>query len=168
LRDNEKYVLSREQINLNEYNRLKSDKNYIDVAYNKENGGLKATHIDHSFDPNKGKYEKEIQKIGFKHGNSVILGAEKGDPKGKRYADGLWNDKRFEVGTSLGEGKNNVKSILNHARDKWAKVAIVYFPNEKIYSYERLQNGVKKYNGQTNYRFEQIIYIVNENIFIYQ
>ena len=154
--------------NFIEYIKLKIDKNYIDVAYNKENGGLKATHVRHNFDPNRGKYEKEVQEIGFKNGNSIILESEKGDTIGQKYADGLWNGKAFDVGTSLGIGQNNIKSILNHARSKNAEIAIIYFPDKNLYSYERLNKGISKYNGQTKYKFYKIIYIVDGNLYEYK
>ena len=98
-------IIRKKKDNFNEYKRLRSDKNYIDVVFCTETGGLMATHKEHNFDKHKGHYEKEVQYIGFKYGNSVILESEKGNVLGKSYPDGLWNGKDFEIATSLGIGK---------------------------------------------------------------
>jgi hypothetical protein len=154
--------------NFIQYNKLKEDKNYFNVVYSEETGGLMATHKEHCFDPKRGIYEKMVQQIGFENGYAVILESEKCKRLGERYPEGTWNGQTFEIGTSLGTGKNNIKAILNHAREKKVKIAIIYFPNEKIYSYKRLQDGVSKYYGQTKYKFSEIIYVVNNEIHKYK
>ncbi len=146
------------------YENYKSNPDYKDCKFNWINGGLKATHKGHSFDPNKGHYEKEVQEVGFKNGHRVVLENEKNGEDKQRFAEGLWNGKTFEIGTSLGVGNNNIKHILNHCKDKDAKIAVIYFPKEELFTRERLFDGIYKYNGQAEYRFEQIIYIVGENI----
>jgi Phage Mu protein F like protein len=152
-----------------EYNKLLSDKNYTDVDYDKENGGLKATHILHSFSPNNGHYEKEARDILFKAGNKIILEKElleKGEKNipGKKHIDGYLNDVSCDISSIIGQGKNTIKRALNHARQKGAETAILYFPNEAAYSEARYQEGINKYNGQTKYRFKKIILIVGETI----
>ena len=154
--------------NHKEYIQYAKNTNYNNVKFSWDNGGLMATHKEHSFDPNRGRHEKDVQKIGFANGNTVIFESEKSSTIGMKHNDGLWNNEPFEIGTSLGTGKNNIKSILNHAKGKRANVAIIYFPEKGIYSHERLRDGVKKYNGQTQYRFKKILYIVDGVIHKYK
>lgn len=144
------------------------DANYEDVEFNWDNGGVKATHKDHNFDKNTGIYEKKVQKIGFDNGNSVVLTSEHGKEIGENYVDGIWNGMSFEIGTSIGTGKNNIKKILNHCREKEANIAVIYFPEKSNYSNNRIYKGISKFNGQTDYRFSLILCIVEDSIIAYK
>ena len=154
--------------NAEQYRTLKANPDYKDVDFDWKTGGLKATHKDHNFDKVGGQYELEAQRAEFKDGNKVIFGSEKGGVIGQKYIEGLWNDHSFEIGSSLGTGKNNIKGILNHCKDKEAEVAVIYFPKPELYSFERLKNGIKRYNGQTDHRFKEIIYIVDGKVNSYK
>ena len=154
--------------NAEQYRTLKANPMYKDVDFDWKIGGLKATHKDHNFDKVGGQYELEAQRAEFKDGNKVIFGSEKGGVIGQKYIEGLWNDHSFEIGSSLGTGKNNIKGILNHCKDKEAEVAVIYFPKPELYSFERLKNGIKRYNGQTDHRFKEIIYIVDGKVKSYK
>lgn len=149
------------------YQSLLADTNYQNIRFNPQNGGLMATHIDHCFNITNGQYEKEVQKIAFEEGHSVILTSEKGKQDGQKYVDGLWDGMTFEVGTSLGVGKNNIKGILKHCQSKKAEVAVIYFPDKNLFSMERLIKGILQYDGQTDYCFAHIIYIVEEKCYYY-
>lgn len=59
-----------------EYAKYLTYNNYKNVGINLMNGGLKASHTNHSFDRITGKYETVLQNIGFKNGYRVILESE--------------------------------------------------------------------------------------------
>jgi len=121
------------EANRKEYERLLNDGNYTDVRFNPQNGGLSATHKEHTFDPKRGTYEINVQDIGYKHGNAVILDSEKGKDIGERYTDGLWNGKSFEISATETGTSNNIKKGLNHCASKpKVKVAVLFFPNDNF------------------------------------
>lgn len=142
-----------------EYDKYSSNKDYYDVELG-SNNGVKATHTGHSFDPKTGHYEKEVQKILYEKGNRIILTDERSNIPGKK-ADGILNEQSFDISTILGDGKNAIKRAFQHTQAKGAEVAILYFPKSKLYSRERVFQGVRMYNGQTSYRFKSIIVVVN-------
>lgn len=141
--------------------RYSTNANYYDVESNSLNG-LKATHKRHNFDPHTGKYEKDVLNIMFEKGNHIVLEDESDGSKKK--PDGILNEKSFDLSTILGDGKNTIKRALNHSREKNAELAVLYFPDESLFSLKRITDGVKMYQGQTKYRFKNIIYIVNGEI----
>ena len=55
------------------YRRLKEDKNYGHVKYDRISGGMSASHKEHNFDKVGGKYEKTAQNVGRRNGHAVIL-----------------------------------------------------------------------------------------------
>ncbi|MCQ2315586.1 MAG: hypothetical protein MJZ85_02700 [Bacteroidales bacterium] len=150
------------------YEIYKANPDYYDVAFDEASGGMKATHKKHCFDPDKGDYEKMVQNVGFNMGNSVVLTSEYGKAVGENFFDGFWNGMSFEIGSSLGVGKNNIKAILNHCRKKSAEIAIIFFPKKELYSKCRVYDGISKFNGQTNYRFLSIICVVENSLFTYK
>ena len=83
-----------------EYQRYMADPNYENVQFNPENGGLMATHKDHNFDRQTGIYEKNVQNYAFQKGHSIILESEKSNVMKKRFSDGLWDGKIFEMASS--------------------------------------------------------------------
>lgn len=151
-----------------EFVKYLKNNDYKDQKFDWESLGYKATHNDHNFDKSTGKYEKDVQNAGFKNGDCVIFEAEHGKPDGQNYTEGLWNGYNFEIGSSLGDGKGNIKGILKHCKNKNAQIAVVNFPKPEIFSLNRLITGVKMFEGQTNYRFKHIIYIVEGNVFYYK
>jgi hypothetical protein len=138
------------------------------VEFDWKTGGVKESHIDHNFDKKGGVYEKHVQTAGYKAGHSVILTSEQGKPDGEKYTEGVWDGLTFEIGSSCGTGKGNIKGILKHCKRKKAEIAIVNFPDSSIFSMERLQDGIAAYNGQTNYRFKHIVYIIEGEIHFYE
>lgn len=150
-----------------EYEQYKNDPDYLDVDFDEETGGLKATHKLHNFDKIGGEYEKDVQKAGYNAGHSVIFTSEKGKPDGEKYTEGIWDGLTFEIGSSCGTGKGNIKGILKHCKKKDAEIAVINFPDKTIFSMERLINGIALYNGQTEYRFKHIIYIVDNRVYYY-
>ncbi len=159
----EEFVLKKERERL--FNEYKKNPKYFDVELN-ENGGLKATHIEHNFDKRTGKFEKHIQNLFFKRGDLFTLENESSSIPGKKI-DGFINDYSHDISVIFGNGDNTIKRALNHSREKKAQVAILYFNNKKDFDIEWLELGINKYNGQTKYRFKKIIYIIEDKIFNY-
>ena len=148
------------------FEELLKNSDYTDVEFG-DMLGLKATHKEHNFNTNTGKYEKTVQDLFFKKGDEIILENESSKIPGKKV-DGFLNGQSFDMSSILSDGENNIKRALNHSRKKNAEIAILYFPDENNFSIEKLNISVKKYNGQTDYRFKKIIYIVNDKILVYK
>jgi SPP1 gp7 family putative phage head morphogenesis protein len=152
-----------------EYLKLKSDNQYEDIVFNEENGGLKATHVLHSFNNKTGHFEKEARDLLFKESNKVILQKEitpagETAKDGVKIPDGYLNDMSFEIASISNKGKNAVKRALKHCADKKAEVAVIYFSQGELYSKERWEIGVKQYYGIYQFRFKEIIMLENNNI----
>ena len=143
-----------------EYERLVKDKNYTDVEFNPDNGGLKAVHIGHNFDKLGGKFEKEVLEIGFNTGNKVILGDERGTDS--KHVEGSWNDMPMEVSGKNGRSTNNIKKGLIHCAEKpGCQVAVIYF-YENRFDQKVFEDALRRYVGLKNAEghwtaFEEII-----------
>lgn len=166
IEENGKYVKTKEFIESRrkDFLKLAKDPNYQDVLFDERNGGLKAIHKDHNMNPKALKYEREVQNILFKRGDKVILEDESDKKiKGKKV-DGFLNEHSFDISTILGEGKNTVVRALLHSKSKKAEIALLYFPNKTNYTAEILERSIKRFNGQTDYRFEKILIIIENKI----
>lgn len=129
------------------YDKLVKDTKYREVTFSEENGGLKATHIDHNFDRSKGWYETSIQNVGYKNGHAVILEAEPHDIYKKKSCEGLWDNLPFEVAGAESATPNNIRNALKHCASKPdTKIAVLFFPNGNFTS-ENLLAGLAKFNG---------------------
>ena len=165
--DKIKETESRYAANRKEYERLLADENYQDVAFNEENGGLKATHVGHNFDHLRGIYEKTVQEVGYKSGHSIIFGAEPQNMYRKRSTEGLWDNLFFEIGSAENNTPNNVRNALKHcAKKPNCDVAVIFFP--KNYSKGVFEEGFGKFrglSGTVQFRsFKKIICIYNGEI----
>ncbi len=161
------------QERLKDFQQLSKNPNYTDVKFNKETGGLKASHRLHSFDPNKGHYEKEARDILFNNGHKIILEKElpdKGEKviDGIKHIDGYLNNSPCDISTILGNGKNTIKKALQHSEIKEAKTAILYFPNENSYSKERMSKGLEMFKAYSNHIFENIVIIADNEVILYK
>ncbi|MDR1865980.1 MAG: phage head morphogenesis protein [Bacteroidales bacterium] len=158
--------------NAEEFKKLDANTDYKDVKFDFATGGLKATHREHNFDPQKGHYEKDVQNIGYQHGNAVVFGAEKGKGIGIKYTEGTWNYQNFEIrGCETGTA-GNIRSGLKHCAIKGdTKIAVLYFP-EKNFTQAAFDEGLIKYNGlktqpgKQYLKFEKIICIQNGEIIL--
>ena len=131
------------------FERLRKDNYYRDVAFNEENGGLKAIHVELNFDSNKGWYETTVQDVGYKAGHSVILEKEPQNMYKKRSTEGLWDGMRFEIAGAETATPNNIRNALKHCASKReTDVAVVFFPNGV--NIDNLRLGISKYNGLRN------------------
>lgn len=152
------------------YRRLKEDKDYGHVKYDRASGGMSASHKDHNFDPVGGKYEKMAQKVGRKNGHAVIFEKEGGDVIGQRFTEGTWDSLQCEIaGTETGTD-NNILRSLEHCADKRAtEVAILVFPNggftiEKIEKAVRRYRGLAKLNDGEYVEFKRVICVQDDTI----
>lgn len=147
-----------------DYQKLRKDKNYFDVAFKEENGGLKGTHTGHQFDPKYGHFEKQTQDILFDNGHSVIFENESIHKYKVKIADGILDGQSFDISTIIGGGKNTVNHALIHSKKKNVSIAVLYFPDEANFTTNRLNDGIAYYEKHHNYRFSRIITIVGKDI----
>lgn len=150
------------------YDKLKADNNYTDVEFDEKTGGLKATHVKHRFDKNKGFYERNVQDIGYKNGYSVLLEKEESSEIGHKFTDGLWDGKKCEIAGAETATKSNIKKALIHCASKReTEIAIVYFPKIQP-SEDIIQEGVAKYIGllkngaDGTIRFKKMIFVLSD------
>ncbi len=117
---------------------MQKDPNYTGVEYNPITGGLKATHIDHNFDEQigrfgipRGEYEKLAAEALFNKGYSVILKSEKA-PEGKKCPDGYLNGILMDI---KGIEGNPLYSLMR-ANKQEANIAVLYFHDSDCYSHD--------------------------------
>lgn len=153
-----------------QYEKLKTDPNYKDVAFDKKTGGLRAAHKLHNFDKQGGIYERHVQNAGFKNGHAVIFEAERGDVFGLKYTEGTWDGLQFEVAGRETATINNIKRGLEHCADKRAtQIAVLDFPNGG-FSVENFEIALRRYKGLEKLhdgqflKFKKIICIQDEQI----
>ena len=148
------------------YQKLKEDKNYINVEFDKTTGGVKATHIGHNFDKKKGWYEKNTQDIGYKNGNVVIFLEELHNQYKIKSSEGIWNGLHFEIAAAETGTSNNILRALKHCASKPnIDVAVIFFP-EKLYSRKVFNNALTRFyglKGTSQYRNFNKIYCVSDN-----
>ena len=129
------------------YRRLKEDKNYDHVKFDRTSGGMSASHKDHNFDKIGGKYELLAQNVGRRNGYAVILGKEGGGDIGERFTEGSWDGLLFEVAGRETATENNVFKGLKHCANKrTTQIAVLVYPNG---GYDRgiLETAIKRYKG---------------------
>lgn len=154
------------------FRELNTNPNYIDVAFNPDNGALKATHIGHNFDRKKGWYEKKVQEVGYKAGHEVILENEKFGNIGERFTEGTWNGKKFEIAAAeTGTAKNIRKKLKHCASKRETKVAVIYYPDASKYSEIDFVRGLLLYEGLKDdprqyLEFESIYVIIDSELVI--
>ncbi len=156
-----------------EFEKLLANKDYLDVAFDEKTGGLKATHRLHSFDPNKGHYEKEARDLLFENGYKIVLEKELAEENEKvidgiKRIDGFLNDLSCDISSILGSGKHTIKRAFQHSEGKNVKVAILYFPNKELFSVERVSSGLSDFNKYSNHTFEKIILVFKDGVVEYK
>lgn len=153
-----------------EYQRLNNDEDYYDVEYKAENGGVKATHVDHNFDENKGWYEEKVQTAGFLNGHSVILGAEYHNIYQHRNYEGLWDGMPFEIAGAESATSNNIRNALKHCAAKPdTRIAVLFFPNDN-FTTQAFNDGFAKFfglKGTSQYKQFDLIYCIHDEQIIH-
>lgn len=153
-----------------QYDKLRRDPNYKDVKFNPSNGGLKATHINHS--PNKtegGKGEFEVQNVGYNYGHCVILEAENHDVYKIKNGDGTWDGLKMEISTKKQGNDISIRNALKHCASKPnVRVAVINVMSGPI----DLEGGLRRYNGlkgtQQWSEFDLIVVISDNKIAYYE
>ena len=155
------------------YQRLLTDPDYKNVAFDKANGGLKATHIHHNLDKKGGIYELAVQNAGFNAGHEVILESEWFKGFGVRSTEGIWDGRQFEVAGCETATSNNILRGLKHcASKKETQIAVLDFPNGG-YDIDVLTQSIKRYRGLESrndgqyLKFEKLI-CVQDNRIVYE
>lgn len=153
----------------NEYLKYLKDADYHDVDFN-WNGGMKATHKDHNFDPKKGHYEKDVCNVGFDNGNAIVLTRERYGEFGERFTEGTWNTMKFEIAGCETATTNNVLRGLKHCASKReTDIAVIYYPkggfDQEVFNkaVERYKGLEPKQDGQY-LKFDKIICVENNEI----
>ncbi len=130
-----------------EYISYLQNPNYLDVAFNYDNGGLKALHSQHNIDSDKGWYEAFVQDIGYRNGHKVILESETGKGIGKNYTEGTWDNLQFELATKETGTPNNILRGLKHCSSKEnVQTAVVFLPNTE-YNEQEFNRALSRYFG---------------------
>lgn len=150
---------------LAEYERYSTDPNYTDVAFDRSTLGLKATHVRHTLNSEKGWYETSVQNAGYKAGHSVILEAEDHTILHKKNIDGLWDGMKFEVAGAENGTSNNIRNALKHCASKPGCEVAVIFILDEIKNAD-IRTGLARYNGlkgSNQWKDFKGIYIVDIN-----
>jgi hypothetical protein len=153
---NAKYIEQRKQ----EYLKLKKEENYTDVAFKEDNGGVKATHNDHNFDPVNGKYEKEAHNDLFRDGYKSILESEKGFDK--KHIEGFLNDRPFEIKSLLGNSHLTIARKIAESVAKGAEICVLNFPLNN-FTMKKLREGLRAYSG----KMPDLI-VISNNVIVYK
>ena len=148
-----------------DYLKYKSDQSYKNVEFDKKNLGLKAEHIYHNIDKNKGWYETTAQDVGYRNGHKVILEKETHSVIHQKNTEGTWDDMPFEIAAAETATANNIRRALKHCASKPnTDVAVIFFPNNN-FDKEVFENGFAKYKGlkgTSQYRKFKAIYCVDK------
>ena len=125
LEENQHYTNEKIRDRYKDYIKLKNDKDYTDVVFDRHTGGLKATHIKHKFDKQKGYYEKEVRDILFKNGDKIVLENEFGF--GKKI-EGYYNNIPTEIKTLENNNPRTIRKRIAQSVEKGAEISVLYFP----------------------------------------
>ena len=144
-----------------EYQRLLDDPDYSDVRFDRENGGLIATHKDHKVHENDNKryfaeqlngdeLEKEFQYLAFGQGHSVIFRAE---PENTTDLDMLLDGVKMDL-VSVTENSETFCNQLRRKNKQLAKYnamygetndsVCMYFHSPTYYEERKIHEGIRK------------------------
>lgn len=190
---NEKYVDIREVLKSErrkQYEELKRDKNYKDVAINKI-GGLKATHIGHcthnedvkpffNHTMSSDDLENELMAKAYKAGHSVVFRNESESKNGKTLPslDMVFDGKIMDIRSVTSESKSyrNQLKEKNNQLNRFCgredvtenhQAVCLYFHDASLFSeekvvkgYEQMKKMLKKVHSEP--RLKDVICIVNK------
>lgn len=150
--------------NAEAYKKLKDSPDYSDVAFDYTNGGLKATHKDHNFSANEGKYgvlqgvyEMNARDALYQAGHKITLESEK-MPEGVKTPDGFLDGKVMDI---KGVEGNPLYSIGKSNRQR-AHTCVLYFHEAKDFDLEYVRNQWEYYPTwlqKVDYIKEKTIYV---------
>ncbi len=134
--------------NYNEFLRLLQDEDYLEVTFDKESGGVSAVHVLHKFDKQigpygvrRGDYELAVVKVLRRLGHRIVLEAE--PSSGEKKCDGLLDDIPTEIKAIEGTGEWAISTKLLKAERQHAQCVVLYFPEEVLYSFFRVSEGIR-------------------------
>lgn len=179
--NNEQYITSGKvlkRVRGKQFLLLKKDKNYTDVAIN-DNGGLKATHVNHESGAKKQEVcigqltgydlEKELRDLAFNNGHSVILCEE-----GKQLQNGtqataldmVFDGVRMDIRSVCSESgfyHNQIKA-KNVQLYKWNKQqndtsnsVCLYFHDKSLFHEENMTESYKRFIDRAKKNKQQIV-----------
>ena len=158
---------------IEEYERLRADKNYTDVKIDRKSGGLSAVHREHNFDPTKGcfgiprgEYERLATEALRKNGYRVVLASEKAG-KGTKTPDGSLDGVLMDIKAVEGTSKYTIKNKFDSARRQRVKSVILYFHTKELYSEERVADGWRFYMqelGEHSQPITNIVCVVEDKV----
>jgi len=159
--------------NYNEFLRLLQDDDYLEVTHDEESGGVSAIHILHKFDKQtgpygvrRGDYEMKVVKVLRELGHRIVLEAE--PSSGEKKCDGLLDDIPTEIKAIEGMGEWAISTKLLNAEKQRARCAVLYFPEEGLYSSFRVSEGVRLFGSSPDISKEseltRILVIVNDEL----
>lgn len=102
--------------------------------------------------------EIEAARILANKGYKVILKDEATGLHKVGTSDGYLFGASFEQRTPTKDGANTIRNALFHARDKEAKIALIYSKGS-VFSRASVEQGIRLYEDATRYRFKQIIIV---------
>lgn len=133
------------------YRKLLLDADYLDVHFEIRSGGVSAVHKFHRFDQEKGPYgikrgDYERQVVDFlrRKGYSIILESERA-ASGVKTPDGTLNGSVMDIKAVKSAGRWAIKDKLHKATKQGVSILILYYPNEQLFSWERMKDGWNKY-----------------------
>ena len=144
-----------------EYNSF--DDKYEKSGFCHQNGGYWLSHPGHHFDGVKGDYERDVARILYLAGYKVILDDEHMG-YGIRAVDGKLDNMLFEISTIESAGEYTIQNHLSKSHKKGAEIAVIYFPNNKLFSFEKLTKSHNRYRAPKNSDRMRLWYIVNGEI----
>ena len=149
--------------NYNEYLRLLQDDDYLDVTYDIESGGVSAVHRLHKFDKQlglyglrRGEYERISVNILREYGYRITLESEISKQK-IRICDGYLDDVPMEIKAVEGDGIWTICTKLLQAEKQHAYSVVLFFPENELYSEERVIDGLGKYLANPDIKSERTI-----------
>lgn len=206
IKDNPKYIKTREATNnghadgssepsakkklmderSKEYTRLCDDPDYSDVHFDRQNGGLMATHKDHKIHENDNKryfaeqlngdeLEKEFQQLAFGRGHSVIFRAEAENTTDlDMLLDGVKMDLVSVTANSTTfcaqlRRKNRQLRNYNMLYGEENSSVCMYFHEPSYYSYEKIEAGLNKLKGYgAEILIKKIFVLLNDGTDIFE
>ncbi len=148
------------------YRQYRDGSDYEDVMMSWDNGGMKATHINHKTHPNDNKkyfndtltgddLEKEFMQVAFEKGHHIIFRKEDVNLTDlDMFLDGIKMDLKSVTENSVNlrnqlKSKNNQLINYNDLRSENNDAVCLYFHDASYFSYDKLAQGMQKLKDVT-------------------
>ena len=144
------------------------------AGFDKHSGGYWVYHKEHRFDPtvgifgiSRGDYERISSEVLMNYSMRVELGSEEQgeNPNGIKIADGLLNDKLFDIKCIEGTGKENILKNLKDASKKGCEIVVLYYHVAYLFDYKQMRENYQTYlRNSKSKRIQQVYYIVDRKL----